>query len=94
MMHSEKLKLDTVRDVRRPDVDEITEWLVRNVAASLGTDADDVAIEKPFHDFGLSSMEALRLSGELGLWLGVEISPTVAWYYPTIDELARYLASS
>jgi len=82
----------TGSSTRRPDVDEIREWLVRTLAGSLGTDEDEIAVDRPFRDFGLSSMEALRLSDELAAWLEVEISPTVAWYHPTIDELARHLA--
>ncbi len=84
--------MDNIREARRPNVAEIKEWLVRNLASSLVTDEEEIAIDRPFRDFGLTSMEALRLSDELAAWLDVEISPTVAWYHPTIDELAHYLA--
>ena len=76
-----------------PDADEISDWLVENMAEALEIDAGDVAGDRPFSEFGLDSTDALRLTAELGMWLQLEIEPTIAWYHPTIDELAEHLAS-
>jgi acyl carrier protein len=32
------------------------------------------------------------LAGDIEDWLGVTLEPTVAWEYPTVRELARFLA--
>ncbi len=63
-------------------------WLIHRS----GIDAREVGPETRFADHGLDSMTAMELSGELDDWLGVELTPTVAWNYPTPAQLAAYLA--
>ena len=75
-----------------PDAESIKTWLVQKIAGALSIDPDEISVDRAFSDFGLDSTEALRLSNELGRWLGVEVAPTVAWYYPTINELSDHLA--
>jgi hypothetical protein len=42
---------------------------------------------------GLDSLTALELGNRLEASLGVTLSPTLMWNYPTIGALAPYLAS-
>jgi acyl carrier protein len=39
-------------------------------------------------------LQAVSLSGDLETWLSREISPTVVWDYPTVEQLARYLSEN
>ena len=45
-----------------------------------------------FADVGLSSMDAVVLTGELQDDLGRPLSPTLAWDYPNPRALAQHLA--
>ena len=79
--------------VAREDEAAIAAWLVARLAEILDSDPGQIDVRDAFDSFGLASSEAVGLSGELGDWLGRELSPTLAWEYPSIEELARYLAA-
>ncbi len=49
--------------------------------------------DKPLADYGIDSLAAVELSQELEAWLGIELTPVLAWNHPTAALLARYLAS-
>jgi acyl carrier protein len=57
-----------------------------------GIGADQVRRDTPFADYGLDSLAAVELSGELEDWLGLELTPILAWNYPTPQRLAQHLA--
>ncbi len=70
----------------------IQAWIVDNLALRLGISPQSIDAEEPFVNYGLDSVQAVRLSTELEDWLGVKLSPTLAYDYPTIASLASYLA--
>jgi acyl-CoA synthetase (AMP-forming)/AMP-acid ligase II/acyl carrier protein len=75
-----------------PTIREIVDWLVLHIAKRARMDAHAVDLHAPFVQFGLNSLEAIGLSGELEQWLGRSLSPTLIYDYPSIDALARHLA--
>ena len=72
---------------------DIANWLVSRLARESGIPPDDIELGQPFASFGLDSVRALVLVGELETWLGRPLPPIVLWNYPTIETLARYLAA-
>ena len=72
---------------------EIEEWIASYLAPLLHVHRDEIDPRRPFAEFGLDSLAAVTLSGELERWLGRELSPTLAWDYPTIEALSRHLAA-
>ncbi len=72
---------------------EIKRWLMEELASRLGLEPEEIDPKEPFTAFGLDSAEAIMLSGDLGEWLQREISPTIFWDYPCIEELAASLVS-
>ncbi len=80
--------------VRERSVDQIEDWLVGQIAGLLSVPAEDVDVREPLVSFGLSSQEMVILAGDLEEWLGRQLSPTLAWEYPTIEALARHLAGA
>jgi acyl carrier protein len=44
-----------------------------------------------FASYGLDSMSALVLTGELEEWLGLELPSTLVWDFPSARELAVHL---
>jgi acyl carrier protein len=47
--------------------------------------------ERTFLSYGMDSMHAMMLVGDLEGRLGVRLSPTLVWEYPTVDALAQYI---
>ncbi|MEO8436448.1 MAG: acyl carrier protein [Pyrinomonadaceae bacterium] len=72
---------------------EIQTWLIANIAAIVEIDPKDIDMAKPLEYYGMDSMQAMHLSGDLEEWIGRTLSPTVVWDYPTIELLARHLAA-
>ncbi len=71
---------------------EIADWFVAQLSGELGVPATDIDPSRPFAYYGLDSVHAIRLTAALESWLGEELSPTLAYEYPTIDLLSRHLA--
>ncbi|WP_406239626.1 acyl carrier protein [Nocardia sp. NBC_01009] len=47
----------------------------------------------PFAELGLTSLQGVRMSADLGEWLGMRIRNGMVFDYPTIDSMAHYLSS-
>ena len=71
----------------------IQSWLITHLAEQLGFSPVDIDIRKPFAEYGLDSMVGVFLAGDLEDWLGLQLSPTVLWDYPTAEALTHYLAA-
>jgi glutamate-1-semialdehyde-2,1-aminomutase len=69
----------------------IQAWLVSNIAERLRVNPQDIEVQQPFSRYGLDSVAAVSLSGELGDWLGRKLSPTLVYDYPTIEALVPRL---
>ena len=79
--------LDVTRDL-------IRDWLIDKIAQSAGIPPAEIDRERPFAHYGLDSVAAVSMSEEIGEWLGRRLPSAVAYDYPTIDALTRYLAES
>jgi len=76
-----------------PGAKEIEEWLLQKISACSGIPREDLDAQEPFASSGVSSREAVTLSGELEEWLGRTLSPTLLWEYPSPRALSEHLAS-
>ncbi|GCE20006.1 hypothetical protein KDK_38060 [Dictyobacter kobayashii] len=75
------------------DVAMLRSWLVEHVAEALKVAPGAVNINTPFAYYGMDSAQAVSLSADLEDLLHRSLAPTLAYDYPTIDALARYLAN-
>jgi acyl carrier protein len=54
-----------------------------------------VGVDDEFASLGVSSAEAVIMTGDIQVWLGVGLDPALAWQHPTIRaaavEIARQL---
>ncbi|MEB3358629.1 MAG: hybrid fatty acyl-AMP ligase/type I polyketide synthase [Synechococcales bacterium] len=73
------------------EVRAIQRWLATTLAERLGLDPEAISIDEPFARYGLDSVAAVQLSGQLEDWLGRSLPPTLAYDYPTIASLAAFL---
>ncbi|WP_149360772.1 polyketide synthase Pks13 [Lolliginicoccus suaedae] len=70
-------------------VSQLVDWLRQWVATATGQPLDQISAERPMEEFGLSSRDAVALSGEVEELLGITLSATVAYENPTIGALAK-----
>jgi 8-amino-7-oxononanoate synthase len=77
-----------------PTEEAIRIWLVTNIANVVNMDPSRIDARQTFDNYGLDSLQAVSLSGDLETWLNREISPTVVWDYPTVELLARHLSDN
>ena len=65
-------------------------WLTEHLARYLGR--TDIAADVAFAEYGIDSLVALNLYGDVEEELGLPVDVTVVLDYPTIDELAAHLS--
>ncbi len=82
------------QDMNTTDIEVIQQWLVTCLAAQLDIAPQEIDVCRPITEYGLDSIAAISLAGDLEDWLGLELSPTLLWDYPVIEILARYLAAA
>ncbi|WP_042371758.1 acyl carrier protein [Streptacidiphilus neutrinimicus] len=70
---------------------EYREWLVTRLSGYLRRPENDINVCIPFSEYGMDSVAALSLFGDIEDAFGLYLEPTVAWDYPTIEALARFL---
>ena len=72
---------------------DIQKWLISWLCEELNVEAQEIDVNEPFVNLGVSSRQAVVLMGDLENWLGFEIDPSLAWEYPTIQDLSEYLTN-
>lgn len=77
---------------QKKSVETIQEWLVSKLVEQFNIDHDSLDINIPLTKYGLDSIVAFTVVGELEEWLEVELPATLLWDYPTITEIAEYIA--
>ena len=75
------------------DADQLREWLVERLAQMLEVDAATINTELPFAEYGLGSMSAVRIAGDLEKLLGREVPATLTWDYPTIEQVVQFVCT-
>lgn len=68
----------------------ITDWLTQE----LNLDRSQFSTTEPLLSYGINSVQAMMLVGDLENRLGKALPPTLVWDYPTIDALAAHLAEN
>lgn len=68
-------------------------WLREWVASTTGLPPEEVTDDRPLESLGLSSRDAVLLSGELERLLGTRLDATIVYEHPTIASLAQRLLS-
>ena len=64
--------------------------MANNGAPTNGAESLDPSA--PLTDYGLASIQAVSLVGDLEEWLGRKLPATLLWDYPTLDAIAAELA--
>ena len=70
---------------------EIENWLMDKFAEQLSISAEEIDANAEFISFGMDSMDAIMISGDLEDWLQIELPSTLLWDYPNISLVSEYL---
>lgn len=76
--------------VSRPDIEE---WVTRRVADYLRLAEDDIQPDVPLAQYGLDSVFAVGLCGDIEDRFPIEVEPTLAWDHPTVEAIAQSIAA-
>jgi acyl-CoA synthetase (AMP-forming)/AMP-acid ligase II/acyl carrier protein len=73
----------------------IQDWLSRWLSNKLNIPLEQIDPTQAFAEYGIDSVMAVELAQDLEEWLpfNLEIEPTLAWNFPSIEALASYLGS-
>jgi acyl carrier protein len=77
----------------RAPAQNLRTWLVSKMAELTGLDPQEIDIWEPFTDLGLTSKDAVIISGDLEKLLDRRLSPALLYDYPSIGMLAQHLAA-
>ncbi len=72
--------------------EQIQEWMVKLLAEHLQVSPDTIDIAAPFESLGIDSLAAVGVTGELEDWLGRTVDPMTVYNYPSVEQMAEYLA--
>lgn len=72
-------------------LESLRTWLAARVAAYTRRPAYEIRTDVPLAEYGLDSVYALTLTGDIEDHLGLAVDPTVMWDHPTIDALTQAL---
>ncbi|KVE37888.1 acyl carrier protein [Burkholderia sp. TSV86] len=71
----------------------IRNWLVERLAKQLKVDRASIDTSKRFDAYGLDSIVAVQVSGDLEKVVEQRLSPALLFEHGSIDDLAHYLAT-
>jgi len=70
----------------------LTGWLAERVAEYTGRAPHQIDPATPLAELGIDSVSAVALCGEIEDRWSIEVDPTLVFDYPTIAEIAVFLA--
>lgn len=70
---------------------EIQAWLIYYLADLLEIQIEEIDVTVPFDRYGLDSSSVIGMVGDLEIWMGCEIDPTLVYDYSNIKSLSEYL---
>ena len=71
---------------------EIADWMTQWLVARAGVTPGNIDRDKPFSEYGLDSLTAVELSGEIEDWSDIVVTPADAWNHPTVVAMSTFIA--
>lgn len=79
--------------MQQKSYEEVKSWIVNYLASEIGVARESIAVDTSLTNLGVTSRQAVALTGELEDFVGKPVDPVVAWEHPTIHALATYLTA-
>jgi acyl carrier protein len=74
-----------------PNKTELTDWIAGWISRELKIDRGQITGNQTFVRYGMDSVHAMMMVGDLEERLGRRLSPTLSWDFPTVEAIADYL---
>jgi acyl carrier protein len=87
----QEMNMNMPRNDKTLSKSDISAWLSIWLSRELEMPSGEIEVERSLMDYGLSSIVATMLVGDLEDHLGLQLPVTLAWDYPTIKEMSSYL---
>jgi acyl carrier protein len=92
LIKSQEVAMNSHPSTQATAVDSLKSWLICWLAAELGVDPEAIEPSQSFLSYGIDSVQAMSLVGDLEVKLHRRLPPTLSWDYPDINTLAHHLA--
>jgi len=73
--------------------EETQDFLLQALAKMLNVEPSDIDTRIAFDRYGLDSAAAVKLTGLISDWSGMELEPTLLYDCPTVDQLTAFLVA-
>jgi len=77
-----------------PPPAQLRDWLTARVAHYLERSPAEIDPDTTLVGYGLDSVYALTLCGDIEDEYGIEVDPTLAWDYPTVNAIVGVLSQT
>ena len=95
--HSSSVKHDvqSIDDgsLTKKSAPSLSKWIRNALSQALEIEPDAIGMDTSFAELGLSSVQGIQLSHQLGEYLQQEVPPTLIYDHPTIESLVGQLLS-
>ncbi|MFD9410717.1 acyl carrier protein [Streptomyces sp. NPDC059989] len=71
---------------------DLEAWLVERVAEYLPDLTETIDPYRELGEYGLDSIAVVAFTADVEDRLGIALDPTAVWDYPTVAQLAKYIA--
>jgi acyl carrier protein len=68
---------------------DVVEFLTKKIAAQIKIEVNNLSPDRDLHELGLSSLDAVMISGEMEDRFEVEIDPIIMFESRSINEVAE-----
>jgi acyl carrier protein len=79
-----------------PDINivaQVSDWLINKLCVIYKVPSVKIDINKNLSEYGLDSLNAIAITGELEELFELELPNTLFWNYPTITKVAEFISS-
>ena len=73
--------------------DGLRDWVRNHLASLLGVPQDSIVLDQSLADYGLDSVDAVLMAGELEETLNIEIDPASFLQYDTFEQMIVAVAA-
>jgi acyl carrier protein len=85
--------LNAVQTANSP-LEALQRWLVTQLSSQLSIDSATINVTEPLTRYGLDSIDAVTLVGDLEDWLDLELPDTLFWDHPSIAQASAFLVEN
>ena len=72
----------------------VANWLIAQLSDQLSLEKSNISVSEPLTRYGLDSIDAVTMVGDIEDVLDVELPSTLFWDYPTIEKSSQFLAEN